>query len=232
MVSYRQIAVLLGICVVLVAGLSYWAGLDSSSNQLTLQEDAAPIDSPFTLKELDLTKPKDTNSMNPVAVLETNKGTIEIELFKDTMPVTAGNFEKLVSEGYYDGIKFHRVIDGFMVQGGDPLTKDDSKMSMWGTGGPGYSIADEHIVGELLTNTRGTISMANSGPNSGGSQFFINLVDNTNLDFDKPPLTSAHPVFGRVIAGLDIVDAIGKVPTTPGNNRPLEAVVISKASIK
>jgi peptidylprolyl isomerase len=232
MVSYRQIAVLLGICVVLVAGLSYWAGLDSSSNQLTLQEDAAPIDSPFTPKELDLTKPKDTNSMNPVAVLETNKGTIEIELFTDTMPVTAGNFEKLVRDGYYDGIKFHRVIDGFMIQGGDPLTKDDSKMSMWGTGGPGYAIADEHVVGELLTNTRGTLSMANSGPNSGGSQFFINLVDNTNLDFDKPPLSSAHPVFGRVIAGLDIVDAIGKVPTTPGNNRPLEAIVITKATIK
>lgn len=232
MASYRQIAAVLGLCIVLVAGLSYWAGLDSQGNQLTLEEDATPIDSPFTPKELDITKPKDTNVMNPVAVLETNKGVVEIELFKDTMPVTAGNFEKLVREGYYDGIKFHRVIDGFMIQGGDPLTKDDSKMSMWGTGGPGYSIADEHIVGELLTNTRGTISMANSGPNSGGSQFFINLVDNTNLDFDKPPLTSAHPVFGRVIAGLDIVDAIGKVPTTPGNNRPLEAVIISKATIK
>lgn len=232
MASYKQIAALLGICVLLVAGLSYWAGRDATSNQLTLNEEAAPIDSPFTPKELDITKPKDTNVMNPVAVFETNKGTVEIELFADTMPVTAGNFEKLVREGYYDGIKFHRVIDGFMVQGGDPLTKDDSKMNMWGTGGPGYSIADEHVVGELLTNTRGTISMANSGPNSGGSQFFINLVDNTNLDFNKPPLTSAHPVFGRVIAGMDVVDAIGKVAVTPGNNRPVEAVVISKATIK
>lgn len=232
MASYKQIGVLLGICILLVAGLSYWAGLDSSSNQLSLNETETPIDSPFTPKELDITKPKDTNTMNPVAVLETTKGTVEIELFADTMPVTAGNFEKLVKEGYYDGIKFHRIIDGFMIQGGDPLTKDDTKMQMWGTGGPGYAIADEHIVGELLTNTRGTIAMANSGPNSGGSQFFINLADNTNLDFDKQPLSSAHPVFGRVISGMDVVDAVGKVAVTPGNNRPTEPVIITKASIR
>ncbi|MBP9717503.1 MAG: peptidylprolyl isomerase [Candidatus Pacebacteria bacterium] len=169
--------------------------------------------------------------MNPVAVLETNQGTVEIELYKDTMPITAGNFEKLVKEGYYDGIKFHRVIDGFMIQGGDPLTKDDSMTARWGTGGPGYSIADEHIAGPLLTNVRGTISMANAGPNSGGSQFFINLVDNTGLDFDKPPFSSKHPVFGRVIAGMDVVDAIGGVAVGAGD-RPVEAVVIKKASIK
>ncbi len=231
MVSVKQIGILLGVCVLLVAGLSYWAGRDTS-NQLTLNEEAAELESPFTPKELEITKPNDTNVMNPVAVFETNKGTVEIELFADTMPITAGNFAKLVKDGYYDGIKFHRVIDGFMIQGGDPLTKDDNQMNMWGTGGPGYSIADEHIVGELLTNTRGTISMANSGPESGGSQFFINLVDNLALDFDKPPLSSAHPVFGRVIAGMEVVDAIGKVPVTQGNNRPVEAVVITKATIK
>ena len=216
----------------MVAGLSYWAGLDKTNNTLALDETAAPLDTPFTPKELEITKPKDTNVMNPVAVLETNKGTVEIELFADTMPITAGNFEKLVKEGYYNGIKFHRVIDSFMIQGGDPLTKDDTKVNEWGTGGPGYAIADEHIVGELLSNTRGTIAMANSGPSTGGSQFFINLVDNTNLDFDKQPLTSAHPVFGRVIKGMEVVDAIGKVPVTPSNNRPVEPVVISKATIK
>ncbi|MES2966586.1 MAG: peptidylprolyl isomerase [Patescibacteria group bacterium] len=231
MVSIRQIGILLGLCILLVAGLSYWAGRDNAS-QLTLNDEAAELESPFTPKELDITNPKDTNVMNPIAVLETNKGTVEIELFADTMPITAGNFEKLVKEGYYDGIKFHRVIDSFMIQGGDPLTKDDAQMNMWGTGGPGYAIADEHIVGDLLTNTRGTISMANSGPESGGSQFFINLVDNTNLDFDKPPLSSAHPVFGRVVSGMDVVDAIGKVAVTPGNNRPLEPVIITKATIK
>ncbi len=232
MASYKQIGVLLGVCILLVAGLSYWAGMDTSSSVLSLDENATPLDTPFTPKELDITQPKDTNVMNPIAVFETNKGNVEIELFADTMPITAGNFAKLVKEGYYDGIKFHRVIDGFMIQGGDPLSKDDTKMAAWGTGGPGYAIADEHIVGELLTNTRGTLSMANSGPNSGGSQFFINLVDNIGLDFDKPPLSSAHPVFGRVITGMDIVDAIGKVAVTPGNNRPVEAIVIKKASIK
>ena len=231
MVSVKQIAIVLGVCIVLVAGLSYWAGRDTTS-QLSLNEEATELESPFTPKELEITKPDNTNAMNPVAVLETNKGTVEIELFADTMPITAGNFEKLVREGYYDGIKFHRVINNFMIQGGDPLTKDDSKINLWGTGGPGYAIADEHIVGELLTNTRGTISMANSGPESGGSQFFINLVDNLPLDFDKPPLESSHPVFGRVVSGMDVIDAIAKVPVTPGNNRPVEAVVITKASIK
>ncbi|MCA9357192.1 peptidylprolyl isomerase [Candidatus Nomurabacteria bacterium] len=168
--------------------------------------------------------------MNPVAVLNTNKGTIEIELYENQMPITAGNFVKLVNEGFYNGVKFHRVIDGFMIQGGDPNTKTDEVLK-YGTGGPGYSIPDEHIKGELLTNVRGTIAMANSGPNSGGSQFFINLVDNTNLDFDKPPLTSKHPVFGRVVAGMDVVDAIAKVETS-ANNLPLEDVVIESATIR
>ncbi|MCA9363410.1 peptidylprolyl isomerase [Candidatus Kaiserbacteria bacterium] len=168
--------------------------------------------------------------MNRIAVLNTNLGTIEIELFEDTMPITAGNFAKLIEEGYYDGIKFHRVIDGFMIQGGDPITKTDEVLR-YGTGGPGYAIPDEHIKGDLLTNVRGTISMANSGPNSGGSQFFINLVDNVNLDFDKAPLTSQHPVFGRVITGMDVVDKIGGVETNP-SNLPLEDVVIESATLR
>jgi peptidylprolyl isomerase len=214
-----------------VAGISYWAGMDRSTSQVTLNENAEKLETPFVPKELDITKPNNENRMNPIAVLETNMGVVELELFADTMPITAGNFEKLVKEGFYDGIKFHRVIDGFMIQGGDPLTKTDD-VARYGTGGPGYSIADEHVVGELLTNTRGTISMANSGPKSGGSQFFINLVDNTALDFDKQPLSSAHPVFGRVVKGMDIVDAIGKVAVTPGNDRPVKAIVITKATIR
>ncbi|PJC56404.1 peptidylprolyl isomerase, partial [Candidatus Kaiserbacteria bacterium CG_4_9_14_0_2_um_filter_41_32] len=94
--------------------------------------------------------------MNPIAVFETTDGIIELELFKDIMPITAGNFEKLVSEGFYDGVKFHRVIDGFMIQGGDPNTKTPNVLT-YGTGGPGYAIADEHIKSDLLTNVRGTI---------------------------------------------------------------------------
>ena len=152
-------------------------------------------------------------------VLHTTMGEITIELY-DNMPITAGNFKKLVGEGYYDGIIFHRVIDGFMLQGGDPTGT--------GRGGPGYSIKDEFVEGS--TNVRGTISMANSGPNSGGSQFFINLADNTNLDWDKEPSSSKHPVFGKVIKGMDVVDAIGKVQTGPGD-KPVEDVTITKAEL-
>jgi peptidylprolyl isomerase len=129
------------------------------------------------------------------------------------MPITAGNFEKLVREEFYDGITFHRVIDKFMIQGGCPIGN--------GTGGPGYQIKDEFT--KLNQNKKGTISMANAGPNTGGSQFFINLVDNTYLD-------SKHPVFGRVIEGMDIVEAIGKVKVGRGD-KPKDPVIIEKASI-
>jgi len=156
---------------------------------------------------------ENTNTMqeqkNPVVVLETDKGDIKIELFKDKAPITAGNFEKLVNEGFYDGIRFHRVIPDFMIQAGDPKSKDESLESEWGTGGPGYNIEDEFVSG--LSNLKGTIAMANTGqPNSGGSQFFINTVDNTYLDFDKEPLTSKHPVFGKVTEGMDVVLSIQK----------------------
>ena len=152
-------------------------------------------------------------TMNPIAVLETTHGTIKIELYKDTMPITAGNFEKLVNEGFYDGVIFHRVIPDFMIQGGDPTGT--------GTGGPGYTIEDE--FSDNNRNERGTISMANAGPNTGGSQFFINLVDNSYLD-------NAHPVFGKVVEGMDVVDKIAAVPTTP-SDKPREEVKIISARI-
>ncbi len=136
------------------------------------------------------------------------------------MPITTGNFEKLVKEGFYDGTIFHRVIENFMIQGGDPEGT--------GMGGPSYSIEDEFVEGS--TNVKGTISMANSGPNTGGSQFFINLVDNTYLDWDKPPEQSKHPAFGKVIEGMDVVEAIGQVQTD-ASDRPLEEVKIIEAKI-
>ncbi len=232
MAKYLQVASIIGISLLLILGLAYWASMDKAPElELVTEPDTPEMTAPLAPEELNVTNPDNINTMNPVAVLETNQGTVEIELYKDTMPITAGNFEKLVKEGYYDGIKFHRVIDGFMIQGGDPLTKDDSQVARWGTGGPGYAIPDEHIAGPLLTNVRGTISMANAGPNSGGSQFFINLVDNTGLDFDKQPLSSKHPVFGRVIKGMDVVDAIGGVAVGAGD-RPLSPVVITKATIR
>lgn len=156
---------------------------------------------------------------NTRVLLETTQGNIVIELYSD-MPITAGNFKKLVEEGFYDGTIFHRVIEDFMIQGGDPTGT--------GTGGPGYTIKDEFVVGH--SNVRGTISMANAGPNTGGSQFFINLVDNTYLDYDKPPFTSKHPVFGEVVEGMDVIDKIGNIQTGAGD-RPLEEVKIIKAKV-
>lgn len=168
-----------------------------------------------------------TATMNPdtsttEVVLHTSKGDITLEIFTGHMPITTTNFLKLAKAGFYDGTKFHRVIDGFMIQGGDPLTKDDSQAARWGTGGPGYTIQDEFAPG--LSNVRGTISMANAGPNTGGSQFFINTVDNLFLD-------GKHPVFGRVTQGMEVVDAISKVKTGAGD-RPVEPVIIKSVEVK
>ena len=146
--------------------------------------------------------------------LETNYGNIIIQLYDD-MPITAGNFEKLVSQGFYDGVIFHRVIEGFMIQGGDPKGT--------GIGGPGYTIKDEFTHSGGNKNIRGTLSMANAGPNTGGSQFFINLVNNNYLD-------GKHPTFGEVVKGMDVVDKIASVQTDT-NNRPLKPVIIEKATI-
>ncbi|MCL2608000.1 MAG: peptidylprolyl isomerase [Methanomassiliicoccaceae archaeon] len=150
----------------------------------------------------------------------TNAGDIVIALYDD-MPITAGNFKDLVKKGFYNNTIFHRVIGGFMIQGGCP----DGN----GMGGPGYTIKDEFVKGH--SNVKGTISMANTGrPNSGGSQFFINLVDNTYLDWDDPKTPSAHPVFGEVTEGMDIVDAIGKTKTGR-NDRPVNDIIIEKAEV-
>ena len=163
---------------------------------------------------------------NRIAIVQTNMGTIEIELFEDQMPITTKNFIDLAEKGFYDNTKIHRVIPNFMIQGGDPLTKDNTKRGAWGTGGPGYTIQDEFVEG--LSNTRGTIAMANTGqPNSGGSQFFINLINNTFLDFDKPPFTSRHPVFGKVIKGMDVVDKISKLKTDISDRPNPEVVIVS-----
>lgn len=159
----------------------------------------------------------------------TSEGDFIIEFYNEKMPITVSNFLNLVESGYFDGIKFHRVIKDFMIQGGDPLTKDDSQAAYWGTGSPGYAIEDEHVAG--LSNVRGAISMANSGPNSGGSQFFINVKDNTFLDFDKEPLSSKHPVFGKIVNGMDVVDKISLVDTAPGD-KPVKPIVINKVNLK
>jgi peptidyl-prolyl cis-trans isomerase A (cyclophilin A) len=148
-------------------------------------------------------------------LFETTKGNFTVETYDDLAPLTVENFLTLVKKNFYDGTIFHRVIDGFMIQGGDPLGN--------GTGGPGYTIKDEFGKG-LVHNAAGILSMANSGPNSGGSQFFITLAPTDWLD-------QKHAIFGHVVDGLDVVQAIGKVETNRSSDRPLEDVKITKITI-
>ena len=156
------------------------------------------------------------------AVFITNYGQFTIKLERDKAPLTTENFIKLAKAGFYDGQRFHRVIEDFMIQGGDPLSKDLAKKSLWGTGGPGYKFADE--FGEGLSNVTGTISMANSGPATNGSQFFINVNDNTFLD-------KKHAVFGVVTNGMDVVMTISQVPKNE-TDQPLKDVILQKIELK
>jgi len=146
-------------------------------------------------------------------LLETNYGNITIELRSD-MPITAGNFKSLVEKGTYNGIIFHRIIANFMIQGGDPTGT--------GYGDPSIPKIKDEFNGEQKNN-RGTIAMANAGPNTGSSQFFINLVNNNFLD-------GKHPVFGQVVGGMDVVDKIAAVDTD-SKDKPIQNVTILKASV-
>jgi peptidylprolyl isomerase len=184
---------LLPAAILLIGVLAFTAGCSEAPNE------EASMTTPTTATQAKLVK------------LETTMGNITIELRPD-MPVTAGNFEKLVKQGFYDGVIFHRVIDGFMIQGGDPT----------GTGRGGSTpIRDEFTSNNR--NVRGTIAMANAGPNTGSSQFFINLVNNNFLD-------TKHPVFGKVVEGMDVVDNIGKTKTDR-NDGPITPVKIVKATV-
>jgi cyclophilin family peptidyl-prolyl cis-trans isomerase len=157
----------------------------------------------------------DDKMENKIAVIETNKGVMEIELFEDKAPITTKNFIDLANKGFYDNLIFHRVIKQFMIQGGDP--KGD------GTGGPGYNIQDEFHQ-ELKHSKAGILSMANAGPNTGGSQFFITLIP-------TPWLDNKHSVFGQIIKGADVLKEIGQVETGPGD-KPLVDIIIKKITIK
>lgn len=230
MTSIKSIVFVLVFSALLVVGLVYLLGTNNSAPSLRDANPDEAFSGPFTPEEQQVTNPATANTMNPTATFVTNQGTFTLELYADQMPITVGNFVKLANEGFYNNTKFHRVIDGFMIQGGDPNSKTANEAS-YGMGGPGYTIQDEFVDGEGLSNVRGTISMANTGqPNSGGSQFFINLVDNSNLDFNKEPLSSKHPVFGRVIDGMGVVDTIAKVETKAGDI-PATPVIIESVTI-
>ena len=153
---------------------------------------------------------------NPIATFETSLGTFKAEIFIDEMPITGGNFVELAKSGFYDGLHFHRVINNFMIQFGCPHSRDPNS-SRCGTGqSPKGSISDEHPPEHKLSNEPGTLSMANAGPNSGSSQFFINAVRNDNLDWFSGG-QSKHPVFGKVTDGMDVVKKIETTPTSAGD---------------
>ena len=199
----KRWATLLMLCtsMLLMTGCSGSAGTPASNGK------------PAPKAETD--KPATPPAKNRIARMETNKGVIRIEMFEDKAPITTKNFIDLATKGFYDGVIFHRVIDGFMIQGGDPTGT--------GRGGPGYKIPDEFHP-DLKHDGAGILSMANAGPNTGGSQFFITLGP-------TPHLNNRHAVFGKVIEGLDVVKAIGKVSTNAAD-RPLDDVVMKKVTIE
>ena len=226
--------IIIPILIILLAGAGLWYFTKSNSTPLSPVEQNQLSDTIVATstkgEQVDATNSpdqvinnKDTNNKkNMNAIIHTNMGDITLKLNSETTPNTVANFVKLAQSGFYDGTKFHRVIKGFMNQGGDPLSKDDSQMARWGTGGPGYQFADE--ITPSNNNGVGSIAMANSGPNTNGSQFFINIDDNSFLN-------TKHTSFGQVTEGMDVVTAINNVKTG-ANDRPIDAVVIKSITIK
>ncbi len=162
-----------------------------------------------------------TVNTNEVAVLKTSEGEMVLEFWPDVAPGHVDNFKKLAQKGFYDGTCFHRVIKGFMIQGGDPLTKDEANQSRWGTGDPGYKIKAEFSD---KAHVRGVLSMARSqDPNSAGSQFFICHGDPRFLD-------KQYTAFGKLIKGDDVLEKIATTPVAPGD-RPLKRVTLESVKI-
>ena len=170
------------------------------------------------------TNKENTVSTNEVAVIKTTEGEMVLEFWSDVAPKTVENFKKLAKEGFYDGTAFHRVIKGFMIQGGDPLTKDENKSAMWGTGGPGYQIKAEF---NDKSHTRGVISMARSqNPDSAGSQFFICHGNPSFLD-------RQYTAFGKLIKGDDVLEKIATTPTGGGGegSKPAKRMGVESITI-
>ena len=200
------------IVIILLVGVGIFAWYQFIRKPITEQMETPEITP--EIKEIIETTPQITEPLiTTIVLLETNKGNIKIGLFDEHRPITVENFVSLIKKNFYDGIIFHRVIEGFMIQGGCPLGQ--------GIGGPGYAILCE--LEGYNKNRRGTISMANAGPNTGGSQFFINLVDNNFLD-------GGHSVFGKVLEGIEVVDIISQIETDP-NDRPVQEIIIKNIEI-
>lgn len=182
----------------------------------------------FAQEKKEGTEPKksETASTNEVAVIKTSAGEMVLEFWPDVAPKHVENFKKLAKQGFYDGTAFHRIIKGFMIQGGDPLTKDPSKEDLFGTGDPGYKIQAEF---NDRKHVRGVLSMARSrDPNSAGSQFFIMLGD-------APSLDNQYTGFGKLIKGDDVLGKIGDSPVGPSRSgepsKPRQRVEVQSIKI-
>jgi len=190
--------------------------LEGSQTEVTLEVNETNMDSNYDHASL-------KQHVTHTVTLKTNEGDIVIDMYGGLTPKTVDNFVKLAGEGFYDGIKFHRVIDGFMIQAGDPKSKEEDLRGEWGTGGPGYTFEDEFSP-ELRHTAAGVLSMANAGPNTNGSQFFITLDQTPHLD-------GRHSVFGYVVGGMDVVRTIGSTPTNPGD-QPVDDIVIESVMVE
>lgn len=214
-ISSKTALAMLGGVIVIIAIL-IGVGLKQSP-----KTDPLPVVPTPAPESLPVTTENPTTPTMQTITMTTNKGSITITLDTQNTPNTVKNFITLAEKGFYNGTRFHRVIDGFMIQGGDPQSADTTLKDRWGTGGPGYQFADE--IKPTNNNVRGTISMANAGPNTNGSQFFINTADNTFLN-------PKHTVFGTVTDGMDVVDSISKTPVD-GRDRPIDDIIIQKITV-
>jgi cyclophilin family peptidyl-prolyl cis-trans isomerase len=218
------------IFLLIVTGLVIGLTINNYSAKKSLAENNTKTNTPsgqVKVLETNITNQNtpmpDQNAISATqATIKTNLGDITVKFYNEDAPKTVANFIKLASEGFYDGIKFHRVIKDFMIQSGDPLTKDNTLKDRWGTGGPGYQFADEINSHKLVA---GSLAMANSGANTNGSQFFIVTTSAT------PWLDGKHTNFGEVIDGLDIVKLIENSETTD-LDRPTNDIVINSIELK
>ena len=199
---FKIFIISLSVILAIIVGIAYTGGSETSPSAairkpITETVPTQPESSPMSYKKAADFAEHSENT----ATIKTSKGTIILKLFNDEAPLTTRNFVSLVKDGFYDGIKFHRVVPEFVIQGGDPYTKQAGKEALWGQGGPGYTIEDEFNPA-LKHDKAGILSMAKTGmPHSGGSQFFITLEATPHLD-------GKHAVFGEVISGMEVVTSI------------------------
>jgi cyclophilin family peptidyl-prolyl cis-trans isomerase len=215
---------ILVVVVILALGALF---LKAGNNKPTQEKEIIPQDLSIPVSSATITPMTTPSNIVPIAekvnvTLKTNMGDIALELDGTTAPITVGNFVGLAQKAFYDGTTFHRVIPDFMIQGGDPNSKDQTKKYTHGTGGPGYQFADEINSNKIV---RGTIAMANAGPNTNGSQFFIVTAPAT------PYLDGKHTYFGKVISGMDVVDKISLVQRDENDN-PLSPVTINQVVVE